>query len=103
MPDTQLLAEFEKDVADWESAREALDDDVIRPVRHQFRELMNAILNADGAEAKDIAAKHALEVLARPDDRHAPTHSVAKNLHTATRQFGDVALKMLRRHVKRVS
>ncbi|MGH2966700.1 MAG: hypothetical protein ACRDMH_15150 [Solirubrobacterales bacterium] len=90
----ERLVQYRADAADWDAKRDALDTDVIRPLRPLFRDLLLKIVNETTGQAK-ADAQHALDVLAAP----GPAHSVAKDLHTATRRFGDEALHTLNHHI----
>lgn len=91
----EQLAQYQHDVEVWEAHREALDNDVIRPLRPQFREMMREIIESATLEEARIRAQDALDTLAQP----GPAHSVAKDLHTATRRFGTEAKHILNQHV----
>ncbi len=86
--------QYRKDAAAWDRERDAFDANTIRPLRHQFRSLLIPIINETRGQARRDAL-HAFRVLAAP----GPAPSVAKRLHTETRQFGDDALHLLNRHL----
>jgi hypothetical protein len=88
------LAQYKRDVVAWDARRDAFDRHNIRPLRHKFRALLVPIVNETHGEAK-LDARHALRVLAAP----GPAPSVAKQLHTRTRRFGDEALHILNQHI----
>ncbi len=89
-----LHAQYRKDTVAWNAERDAFDANTIRPLRHRFRSLLIPIINETTGQARRDA-RHALRVLAAP----GPAPSVAKRLHTKTRQFGDNALHLLNRHI----
>lgn len=93
------LAQYQRDEVNWEAAREALDNDEIRPLRPLFRGLINDILQAPTLQAKNEAAQRALTVLAATSSHEHPVQSTAKHIHEVTRRFGSEAAQTLRRHI----
>ncbi len=98
-------AQYQQDVTDWENDREALDNEIFRPLRHEFRVRTQAIIDAPDISTTKTRAEELQNWLAHKDtEDEAPSEqSLAKRLHTATRVFGDVALRTLRRHLADVS
>jgi len=92
---TERLAQYRADAADWDAKRDALDTDVIRPLRHEFRVRTQAIIDATTLADARSSAQDLRTYLAAP----GPANSVAKDLHTATRRFGDEALHTLNHHI----
>jgi hypothetical protein len=88
------LAQYKKDAAAWDGERDTFDHNTIRPLRHRFRSLLVPIVNETRGQARRDA-RHALRVLAAP----GPAGSVAKRVHTRTRQFGDDAFHLLNQHI----
>ena len=91
------LAQYKADAAAWDTRRDAFDHNTIRPLRDRFRSLLIPIVNETTGKARRDA-QHALRVLAAP----GPKFSIAKRLHTRTRQFGDDAFHLLNQHIGEV-
>lgn len=92
-----LAAEFRADEIAFEQTRDDLDAIVRANTRPLFRSLLVPLTSCATVGDCRAQAAHALDVLARP----GPADSVAKTLHTATRQAGAQATQILRRHIAR--
>jgi hypothetical protein len=88
-----LEAEVRADEAAFEDLRESTDTRIRAITRPLFRQLLVPVTRCtDVAQCRALGA-NALDVLARP----GPADSVAKEVHTLTRQLGSDAVQRFRR------
>lgn len=93
-----LAAELRADEVAFEQTRDDLDAIVRANTRPLFRSLLVPLTNCATVADCRTQASRALDVLARP----GPADSVAKTLHTTTRQAGAQATQAMRRHIAEV-